>query len=183
MKIIPYISALAVSIFIAACSTNDRAKNSEDIPVDSSSRPDSEVRGARIYLYDEGRITTEIDADVIHKFEANDSTMGYHLDIVLYDSTGGVNSTIVGDSGVIREQAGHLDIYGNVVVVSDDGSRLTTDYLFWDQDTQRLRTDSFVKIVDSDGNVLTGWGLEAEQNPTRYRILNQVSGSAREQPE
>jgi LPS export ABC transporter protein LptC len=178
-----YTILLSFALLGAACNSDHGAKNSDGTPIDSSTRPDSEVRGAKIYLYDEGQVTTEIMATKIRKFEANDSTMGYELDISLYDSLGRVSSKIVGDSGVIREDAGHLDIYGRVVVISEDSSRLDTDYLYWDQGTQKLRTDSFVKITDIDGNILTGWGLEAEQNPTRYRILNQVSGTATESEE
>lgn len=166
--------------WLVGCNGEDIAKNSEPGLVDSAIRPDSEVAGARILLYDRGQVTSEILADKIYKFEARDSTVGHKLDIVFYDSLGEVNSTVVGDSGIIRETRGLLDIYGNVVVVDENESRLETDYLFWNQTTRKMRTDAFVRITYTDGSVVTGWGLEADRNLSTYKILNQVSGTVKD---
>ncbi len=168
---------------LAGCNSNDLGRDNEQEITDSSDRPDTEVREATIYLYNQGQVTAEVDADLIHKFEVNDSTMGYNLNIDLLDSSGNVTSTIVGDSGVIWENIGEFQIFGHVVVDSDDDSQLETDYLTWNSDTKKMHTDAFVRVTDADGVVLTGWGMEAEQNPTRYRILQQVSGTFKEKPD
>lgn len=172
--------ALVLLVLVAGCSDRETSKSAETTLMDSTRRPDSEVGGARIYLYDRGQITTEILADKIFKFEINDSTMGYELAIQFFDSTGGIASTVVGDSGVIRENQGHLQIYGHVVVVSQDSSRLETDYLSWNPRTRRIQTDAFVRITDIQGNVITGWGMEADRNLGRIKILRHVSGTVRE---
>lgn len=167
-------------ILLSGCGSRETSNSAEATLEDSARRPDSEVGGARIYMYDQGQVTSEIFADKIYKFEANDSTMGYDLTIRFFDSTGRVVSTVVGDSGVIRENQGHLHIYGNVVVVSEDSSRLETDYLFWNPGTRKIQTDAFVRITDLGGNVVTGWGMEADRNLGRIKILRQVSGTVRE---
>ncbi|UCC43771.1 MAG: LPS export ABC transporter periplasmic protein LptC [Candidatus Zixiibacteriota bacterium] len=167
-------------MLLGGCGSGDRSKNTDPGPVDSAARPDTETRGAKIVLLNEDQVTGEILADEIHKFEAIDSAMGYGLDIVLYDSAGRPSSWIVGDSGVIHDKRGDFKIYGNVVVISEDSTRLETDFLTWNRETDRLRTDAFVRITDKDSNVVTGWGMEAERNPTRYRILQQVSGNIRD---
>ena len=87
---------------------------------DSTSLPDSELSDAKIYLYNRGQVKTEILAQRILKFVDLDSTMAYGVDVDIYDSTGKSTTRIVGDSGVIRETKGRVDIYGNVVVIADD---------------------------------------------------------------
>jgi len=168
---------------LSGCTGDDMAKNSETGMIDSARLPDSEVADARIFLYDRGQVTAEILAERIRKFEAIDSTVGYRLDIVFYDSLGLITSTVVGDSGVIRETSGLLNIFGNVIVLTADSSRLETDYLLWDQKTQKIRTDAFVRITDIDGNVITGWGMEADRNLVPFKILRQVSGTVQETDE
>ena len=79
--------------------------------------------------------------------------------------------------GVIREQTGQLSIFGNVVVITEDNTKLETDYLFWNTTTDKIYTDAFVRITSEDG-VLTGWGLEADQRLSSYQILSRVSGSS-----
>jgi len=145
-------------------------------PTDSSSLPDSEVSGARVYLYDRGQVTTEIIADKIVKFESLDSTMAYTLDIDILDSTGAVTTDIVGDSGIIREKTGNISIYGNVVVLTVDSFKLETDYLYWDAEADSIKSDAFVRLTKGE-DVITGWGLQADQRLRSTKILDHVSGT------
>jgi LPS export ABC transporter protein LptC len=138
--------------------------------------PDSELSDAKIYLYNRGQVKTEILAKKIFKFVDLDSTMAYGVDVDIYDSTGKATTQIVGDSGVIREGKGQVDIYGNVVVIADDSIRLESDYLYWLSATEKIQTDAFVKITIGEDMVVTGWGMEADQDLFPFRILNQVSG-------
>jgi len=160
---------------VAGCSNNDKSSNVGDLTSDSITHPTSEVSGAKIYLYDRGRVTTEIVADNILKFESKDSTMAYVVDINSFDSLGNVATHVVGDSSVIKEADGRFTIFGNVVVTTEDGMRLETDYLHWNSKNDRIYTDAFVRITTPE-EVLRGWGMEADRRLKRYKILHQVSG-------
>lgn len=166
---------LALLVVIIGCSREESTHNLSSLN-DSITRPDSEVRGAKIYLYDKGEITAEVISDKIVKFESNDSTMAYKLDINIIDTLGHVSTTVTGDSGIIRENQRVMNIYGNVVVVTEDKTRLETEYLWWDANTDRIKTDAFVRITKGS-DVITGWGLDADNKLTRIKILNQVSGT------
>lgn len=168
-------ATLAAAFVIGGCSgtgETGRPSGSDD----SILRPDTEVRGAKIYLLDRGTTTAEIDAGRIVKFEAQDSTMAYDLDIDILDSIGRVSTHVIGDSGSIKEDSGLMNIWGNVVVVTQDSTRLETDYLWWDSKAERIRTDAFVRITKGE-DLITGWGLEADNSLSRIKILNQVSGT------
>jgi lipopolysaccharide export system protein LptC len=200
---------LLVLLFAAGCG-DDKSNSNLASTSDSLSKPDSEVRGAKIFLYDRGEVTTKILATRIVKFEALDSTVAFKLNIDMLDSTGRVTTKVVGDSGIIRDNKGLMkiygnldvnvldtagkvttnivgdsgtfhennemaDIYGNVVVVTEDSARLETDYLWYDPLTRRIKTDAFVRITRGK-DVVTGWGLDADNKLTRIKILNKVSG-------
>ncbi|MBK7142198.1 MAG: LPS export ABC transporter periplasmic protein LptC [bacterium] len=159
---------------LAGCS-NHESSTKTDIVVDSS-RPDTEMRGATIDLLEGERVTTRIDADRILKFDAKDSTMGYVVHAEFFDSLGNITSRLDGDSAYIRETSNHMHVYGHVVVVSEDHSMLETDYLHWNPDIEKIQTDAYVKVTRK-GDVVTGWGLEADQKLTRIKVLRQVSGT------
>ncbi|HWR83731.1 MAG TPA: LPS export ABC transporter periplasmic protein LptC [Candidatus Deferrimicrobium sp.] len=171
-----FITSMILSVsLLVGCSgkstTGDRA-----VATDSVVRPDSEVSGARVYLYERGRVTTEIIADRIVKFTSRDSTMAYRLDIDVFDSVGAVTADIVGDSGIIREATGNMFLYGHVVVVTQDSTRLETEHLIWDSKVDSVKTDAFVRLTRG-GDVITGWGLQADQRLRSTKILKQVSGT------
>ena len=163
-------------ILLAGCSSDNSNVSNLSAADDSLSRPDSEVSGARIFLYKKGQVTSEIYSAKIIKFEEKDSTAAYKLDINIFDSTGSVSTHIVGDSGFIRENKGLMNIFGNVVVDTDDSTRLETEYLWWDSNTDRITTDAFVRITRGD-DVITGWGLDADNRLKDFKILSQVSGT------
>ena len=167
---------LLAAVAFAGCSKEQTASTDRAALIDSASRPDSEVSGARIYLYDRGWVTTEIVAQKIVRFESLDSTMAYTLDIDVYDSAGAATANIVGDSGIIREGTGNLSIYGNVVVITTDSFKLETDYLYWDSEVDSIKTDAFVRLTKGE-DVITGWGLQADQRLHSTKILSQVSGT------
>jgi LPS export ABC transporter protein LptC len=80
---------------------------------------------------------------------------------------------------VIREKTGRLDVFGKVVVVTQDSARLDTEFLRWNPERDKIETDAYVKFTRRD-NVMTGWGMEADSDLGRLKILSQVSGSVRE---
>ena len=166
---------LVALLGVAGCgerTVSDRAEGG----VDSVLTPDSEVFGATIYLYKGDRVTTEIRADKIVRFETIDSTMGYQLNVDFFDSVGHVTSNLVGDSGVIREKVNQMEVYGEVVVLTDDSTRLDTDYLRWNPDKGKIESEAYVVFTRGD-DVMTGWGMEADPDLGRLRIKSQVSGT------
>jgi LPS export ABC transporter protein LptC len=165
---------MLIAILTVSCS-NKNIDGDTVATDDSLKLPDSEVRIARIQLYKKGEVTAEILSDKIIKFDAQDSTMAYKLDINIFDSLGQATTEITGDSGVIREGRGIVNIYGNVVVIINDTTRLDTDYLWWNSNNNRIKSDAFVRITRGS-DVITGWGLDADNKLNSFRILNQVSG-------
>lgn len=175
MRLFLIILVLILTGLAGGCSRDETNTGDQAGNIDSATIPDSEVSGAKIYLYDGSRITTEITADKIIQFDSKDSTIAYNLDIDIFDSLGQISSQVTGDSGVIHESTGQFVIFGNVVVITADSSRLETDVLHWDSKADRIHTDAFVRIINTDGEI-SGWGMESDQRLSWYKILHKVSG-------
>ncbi|MEW5995960.1 MAG: LPS export ABC transporter periplasmic protein LptC [Candidatus Zixiibacteriota bacterium] len=171
-----YIRAALVTIAVLLIGCGDEQTASTEQATDSVVRPDTEAFGARIQLYEGSRVTTRIDADKIVKFAAKDSTVAYRLDIDVFDTAGVHSTDIVGDSGIIREQTGNMSLYGNVVVVTADSIKLETEFLFWDAKVDSIKTDAFVRLTRGE-DVITGYGLQADQRLHSTKILRHVSGT------
>lgn len=91
------------------------------------------------------------------------------LDLEQFDKEHRLESTVVCDSAIYwsRKRLWRLD--GNVVMVSTAGDSFLTQQLFWDQNTRRINSDSFIHIVRSD-RILEGYGFESDQGMNDYII-------------
>ena len=167
--------AFLLSLLIVGCTDSNNSTEKITAEFDSINLPDSELRVAQIKFYKKGNITSEILADKIVKFDDEDSTLAYTLDIKILDSLGMATSTITGDSGIIKEAQGAVQIYGNVIVITNDSTKLETEYLWWNSYTNRIKSDAFVRIT-KNGDIISGWGLDADNKLNSFKILNQVSG-------
>ena len=79
---------------------------------------------------------------------------------------------------MIREAHNQLFIYSNVVVETSDSVKLETEFLFWNSATNRIQApaDIFVKVTRGQ-DIMTGYGLEADQKLSSIKILKPVSGT------
>lgn len=94
-----------------------------------------------------------------------------------------VQSVLTAKYGVVNYLGRNVTARSNVVLVTSDRSRLYTSSLTWDDGRKLLRTDDFVRIVRENGDVITGYGLEMDQNAQEIVIKNRVKGNFRKENE
>ena len=85
-------------------------------------------------------------------------------------------STLTADSGRANEQTRNVHTWGNVIVVTDDGRRLDTDELFFDNKTQLIFNDVFDRFTRGE-DIVTGIGLEATPDLEYIEIKQRVEGA------
>jgi len=180
-------SLLFVFLLGFGCSDKNEIKtpgaSDTESPDASIIRPDQQIMGAEIALFKGSVETTNIKADYIEKYNKQDSTLAWGLNVHFYDKDGKETSHLVADSGLVRETVQWMMANGNVVVTSGrDSSRLETQQLFWDGRDQKVTTDSFVTIYQ-DGDTLMGYGFEADQDLRGFKIKRQVSGAFKDTEE
>jgi LPS export ABC transporter protein LptC len=89
-------------------------------------------------------------------------------------------SVLTADSG--RANLNNKDIHtlGNVIVVTDDGRRLETEDLFFNNETELIHNDVFNRFT-RDGDVLTGIGLEATPDLEYIEIKEKVEAEVEDE--
>tara|TARA_B100001175_G_C19514512_1_gene646336 strand:- start:6079 stop:6666 length:588 start_codon:yes stop_codon:yes gene_type:complete len=84
-------------------------------------------------------LTAPINLDYTHlSFKYSEFPEG--LKIIFYNNKNEEN-TLVADYGILYNQTKIIDLKGNVVLFSDDGSRLETDQMYWDSENEWLFTE------------------------------------------
>jgi len=160
------------SLFIS-CSSDKIQPPKTDIG-STDSIPSQESFNTKVTFSDSGRVKAVLTAGRIRVF----SKFGYTLiddgAKVDFYKNGSYSSTLTGKSGKIFDNSKDVEVYESVRLVSEDGSVLTTERLYWVNKTQRIKSDDFVHITTKTDDI-KGYGFEADQNLKNYTIYK-VSG-------
>ena len=99
-------------------------------------------------------LTAPINMDYTHlSFKYSEFPEG--LKIIFYNDNNEEN-TLVADYGILYNQTKIVDLQGNVVLLSNDGSRLETSQMYWDSEKEWLFTEQpFVFKSDNEDMVAT----------------------------
>lgn len=84
-------------------------------------------------------------------------------------------STLTADSGSAIMETRDVHVWGNVVVLKDNGDRLETEELFFDNEDQLIHNEIFNRMTTPQ-DVVTGIGLEATPDLEYIKIKNQMRG-------
>ncbi len=166
---IGYILILFLLLF-CACS-----REKSQTPAPQGNVPDQVMENSTITFSEEGIRSTVIWAKYIEVYEKLDIKKAKQVRADFYDREGNHTSVLVADSGRIQERKRKFEALGDVVVTTDEGIKLQTQSLRWDPGINKIVTDDFVTIT-KDRNVITGYGLEADQQLKHLIIKKQVQG-------
>ncbi len=145
--------------------------------IDSRTLPQQESWNSTIVVSDSGRITAIILAGYIRVFESDRKThMSQGVRVRFFNPHGFQTSVLTSEEGNVDESTNNLEARKNVVVVSSDSSRMTTEQLFWDNQRQLIYTPAYVQITTEEDR-LQGQGFESDQSLKNYRIFR-VTGQS-----
>jgi LPS export ABC transporter protein LptC len=162
-------SAALVALLITACHASEEEATHKPILYTG---PIVETTNVVTLFSDSARLKFKLRAPLEQQYEQGD--MWYRKGVLLtfYDRAGQVQNTLRGNVGHFDKAKNLYHVQGHVEVVSSaKHERLDTEELFFDQNKQRIYTDTFVRI-ETATEVLTGTGLTANQDFSRYTILH-----------
>jgi len=136
--------------------------------------PDSILENATIIFTTEGKKEAVIFADTLVSYDEEDSTVVKIVKVDFYDENGEYRSTLTSDEGLVRQKIKEFSVWGNVVV-ENDTAKLETHSLRWDPNTRLITTEDFVKFRRGK-DVLTGYGMRADNRLENVKILRDVKG-------
>lgn len=128
-------------------------------------------------LTHEGVKRGELFSDTIYVFNDQTRFALRKVRSTFNTETGAPNGTLRGDRGVYDLRTHILEGYGNVVVTSTDGKKLTSNHLRFTESTNQISSDSAFTLVRQN-DVQRGIGFVSDPNVTVFRCLRQCSGSA-----
>ncbi|CAN5652721.1 hypothetical protein BH11BAC1_BH11BAC1_01570 [soil metagenome] len=161
---------LSTAIIFTSCE-NDIEK--VKLLSEHSVAPDESASVIRILYSDSAKVQVEILAKELNHYETENPyiEMPKGLTANFFDDSMHVKSKLTADYGIRYEREQKMEVRKNVVVVNEKGETLNTEHLIWDERTEKLKSDEFVKIT-TKGEIIMGTGFEANQDFSRYKIFN-----------
>lgn len=132
------LAAIAAIAFTLACEeTGARPTTTLQAP-DSA---DQVLEGFSHYVTNQGVRRSRVEADTAFFYESSQITELKNIRVTFYDLKGEESSTLTARRGTYRWQDGSMEANDNVLVVSPDGRRLTTETLRYDNESNTISTD------------------------------------------
>lgn len=138
---------------------------------------DQVMWGARFNLTDRGLQRAELFADTAFFFNDNTRVELEHVNTTFYSTTGAKSAVLTSQTGTYTSRNGGMVARKDVVVVSEDGRRLTTSELAYDQTKNEISSDSAFVLTEPDRE-LRGVGFRSDPGLNNVRVLKGASGFA-----
>lgn len=172
MRLMPLVLTAAIGAGMGwSCSTGDRHDYVPDAS-DPERVPTMSTTDVQTFISDSGYTRYQITTPLWQIFDEAEEPFwrfpgGLHLR--QFDEHLRPSADIVCDSAryLSRRRIWQLD--GHVVLVNTQRDSFLTQQLFWDQNRQKVYSDSFIHIVRQD-RIIEGYGFESNQNMTAYSI-------------
>lgn len=175
LKNIFYCSLLIVVYsFLQACGDDNKIQPSAIDLKPTDSIPTQESYNSTVTFSDSGKTKAILIAGRIRIFSKFNYTLIDSGAKVDFYKNGVYSSTLTGKRGKIYDATKDVEVYDSVKMVSENGSVLTTNKLYWINKTQRIKSDEFVHIKTPNEDI-RGYGFEADQNLKNY-VIYKVSG-------
>jgi LPS export ABC transporter protein LptC len=165
------IAALMVSVACKKQGTAPPVKTSSTM-ADSAEQV---MLGVRVLLTDRGVQRGEMFADTAYIFDDQTRYELRKVRATFNTSTGTKDGVMSANQGhySLREQK--LEGFGNVVIVTTEGKRLTSPHIKYMQAINEVSSDSAFTLVEP-GRSLSGIGFRADPQLTRVQVLRAGSG-------
>lgn len=149
-------------------------------PVSPHSAADSAEQvgfGVRTLLTANGVQKGELLADTMYVFNDQTKFDFRNARVKFNTETGAPNGTMRADRGIYDTRTQVLEGFGNVVVTTLDGKRLTSPHLRFNQLANEIASDTTFALK-AGAREQNGIGFTADPNLTHFRCLKACGGSA-----
>ena len=128
---------------------------------------------------DSGKLVFRLKAPVMDHYVLgvedpySEFTKGIYIES--YDKNNRVKTTMKADYAIRFEKTKKMEAKQHIVIVNENGETLTTDHLIWNEETKKIKSDTYVEIK-TKREIIKGTGMEANEDFTEWEILN-VTGT------
>ncbi|MBK8556380.1 MAG: LPS export ABC transporter periplasmic protein LptC [Lewinellaceae bacterium] len=157
-------------LLLAAC---DRASQRAELPYTDEDTKVEAGKDVEILYSDSAIVRIRITAPTMLNYTDRENPRQVFPDKVKVEFLNGelkVTSTLTAQSAVREQEKGIITMRTDVVLKTADNDKLETEELIWDERSGLVHTDKFVKVT-KPGEILYGFGLEANQDFSYWKIL------------
>jgi len=169
------LGVLAVAV-AGACSNKKEPPIAAHSPLADSA--DQVMYPAKFNLTDQGLQRAHVEADTAYFFDDNNRMELEGVHATFYTVTGAKDAVLTSQHGTTNTRTNNLIARKNVVVVSEDGRRLTTQELKYNQQKNEISSDSAFVMTEPNRR-LEGVGFRSDPNMKNIQILSGAKGIAR----
>jgi LPS export ABC transporter protein LptC len=165
-----------LAISTVACSSKKQPPVATHSPLADSA--DQVMYGARFNLTDQGLQRAQLQADTAYFFDDNTRIELEKVHTTFFTSTGAKDAVLTSQRGTYNSRTSNMVARKNVVVVSEDGRRLTTPELIFNQQKNEISSDSAFVMTEPTRRI-EGIGFRSDPNMKNIQILKGASGFAK----
>lgn len=164
---------MALVTIAAACDNGTEPPVTTLNPLADSS--DQVLFGISSYVTDSGLLRARLYADTTYFFDNSTRLELRNLRTIFYTSTGAQSAVLTAREGTSNGSRSQTEARKNVVVVSTDGKRLTTEELRYNQVQNQISSDSAF-VLTEPGRRLEGVGFISDPELKNIKVLHQPAG-------
>lgn len=171
-------SATRIRFFVLASSAIglaaiDACKDTKQPPVGISSPADTAEQigfNVRTLLTGNGIQRGELQADTMYVYNDQTKFDFRNARVKFNTETGAPNGTMRADRGIYDQRTQILEGFGNVVITTLDGKKLTSPHLKFNQVTNEISSDTSFQMV-AGKRTQSGLGFKTDPNLSRFACL------------
>jgi LPS export ABC transporter protein LptC len=127
-------------------------------------------------FYEEEVLSWKLKTAYLERWASNDKVFARPILVDIFDSLGEKVAFLRADSGTLDMGMNYVFAYGHVFAFTPKGASVRADSLLWHKRDNMVKTDSYVRVVTEDGDVLQGKGFISDAKMDNWRILSEVTG-------
>ena len=126
--------------------------------------------------YDKGVLAWKLKTAYLERWGDKEIVFVRPVLVDIYDSLGERTAFLRADSGRMDLKFTYVYAYGHVYALTPKGASVRSDSLIWNKKDNLVKTDSYVRVVSEEGDVLQGQGFVSDAHMDNWRILSNVTG-------
>jgi putative lipoprotein len=172
MSITIVLGAIVMLLLFPSC--GGKKKELGEAITERDSLPSMATLGVVTYISDSGVTRYRMEAEEWLMYDRKrPSYWAFEKGVYLeqFDSLFNVDASIKADTAYFYDKQKLWKLMGNVDIKNRKGERFNTELLYWNQATEKVYSDRFIRIEQPD-RIITGYGFDSNQQMTIYQIRN-----------
>lgn len=164
---------LLVSGFLLGCAEVEE----ETFPDHVAERPSMLFSDTTLLHFYEGPILSwSLKTAWLERWGGNGRVFARPVLVNIYDSLGIKVAFLRADSGELDGSMSYVKAFGHVYAITPKGASVRADSLLWNKEENLVRTQSDVRVVSEEGDVLQGSGFVSDAKLDNWQIQRNVTG-------